>query len=927
LAAALLAAGVAVSASSTNAQGECAAETLKGKRGTWTVLPGPKFPSGAPVISAHTIDRRDPDVHFATNGTVVMRSTDAACSWEEVYRLPDAPTPAMPVDSETGRIERLEAARGVVIVPVSAPGTALPDAPTVGKLDVATVIVRSDDGGDNWDTATAPLPGSPGPVAFGDDEPTVVWAAAGTAIYGSTDDGEVFAPVTPPPGAASRIESLVASAFDVSGGDMLLAKAADGPAFLSVDDGTTWKRYEQADVGTDGPVIQPVAKGHESRIAFFDTEPKTGALTDFVYSTDQGASFKRFGAKAVEGLDGTVTSFEGEQRRGDIVLTTTEGVYRFHPRAKRMVSVDEFALAPLRGAQAPHIWEDLVTYRFHNDSEIVVYQEAPGGAAALPLPGVEDFTNAGPPPAVLEPAGGDVPVPPGSTKTMKYSLSLAARSTQLDTFFVLDTSNSTDPYIRGLQVGITKIARGLASAGVETRFGLGEYQDTGQENPRTKAVRYARRAAIGGADALRSALSKVVVEGGQEPGYTALHQALTGTGVPKPANGLPVAPGQQAGWRPKAVRTVVLVADESFAADPDGADRAAALDALRADDIGFVGVIVRDRKFDTAEPGVDCAAVLAAPDKSYDGTEGDHRLRCQLEDLAAAAGTFAPATGTDCDGDGQIDVAPGKPLVCTIPPEGSEGIVAVADPLRRLLLAVTEEQPVKLNAGEGTAVREVKPGGDFARLDLKKAHALEFEVSFSCTSEQAGQRLPVKLEALVAGRALAEAAPTVLCGAVPAAVAAKPRPKKKPAAREPATKPNPAPEAQPQAAPAPPPPVPAPAAPAPAPVPAVVSPPATVPPPAPASAPAPAPASAPAPSVAIAAKREAATSPTLVHVHEDEGQTSELQFSAAQVGGATAVLAGALFLLPGGLRRKPPAVPAFVHDRTEAPRRRRRRSR
>jgi hypothetical protein len=931
LAAAVLAAGVAVSATASDAQDDCGADVLKGDRGTWTVHAGPKFPAGDPKITAHTVDRRLPDVHYATNGVVVMRSPDGACSWEESFRLPDAPTSAVPVSAKTGRIESLEASRDVVIAPVSAPGSALP-APAP-KVDVATVVLRSGDAGETWEAAKAPLPGAPGPVAFGDEEPDVVYIATGTVIHRSTDDGAIFAPVTPPPGAAGRIESLVASVFDVSGGDILMAKAEDGPAFMSLDDGTTWKRYEQSEIGTDGPVLQPVGKGHESRIAFFDTDPQSKKLTDFVYSMNQGNTFKRFGAKAVEGLDGTVTSFEGEQRRGDIVLTTTEGVYRFHPRAKRMVSVDEFALSPLRGAQSPHIYEDRVTYRFHNDSEIVIYQEAPGGAAALPLGDGADFTDPGPPPAVLAPAGGEVPVAPGDTKTMKYSLSLAAKSTRLDTFFLLDTSNSTNGYINGLRVGLTKISRGLASAGVETRFGFGEYQDTGVTDPRTKGVRYARRADIGGADAVRSALSKVEVFGGEEPGYTAVHQTLTGTGLPTPANGKPVAAGQKAGWRPKSVRTLVLIADESFAADPDGADRAAALEALRTEDVEFVGVVVRDDEFDPSLPGVDCAAVVGTPpEKSYDNTEGDHRLRCQLEDLAEAAGTYAPAGGTDCDGDGKVDVAAGKPLVCTIPPQGSEGIVAVGEPLRQLLLAVTEEKPVDLRAGgDGAKPATIKPAGDFSRLDLKKAHALEFEVSFSCTREQAGERLPVKLEALVAGRVLAEAAPTVVCGAGPvAAAAAKPRTRKQPAAaREPAPKPEAAPEAQPQAAPAPPPPVPAPAAPAPAPVPALISPPATVPPPAPVSAPAaaPAPASAPAPSVAVAARRETAASPTLVHVHEDEGQPADLQFSAAQLGGAAAVLAGALFLWPAGTRRVPPANRAFVHDRTEAPSRRRRRHR
>ena len=112
LAAAFIAVGIAVTATADGANDPCSgAEVLKGERGTWTIHAGPKFPAGDPVILDHTIDRYDGRAHFATNGIVVMRSLDGACSWEEVYRLPDAPSPNMPVTAATGRIERVDAAR------------------------------------------------------------------------------------------------------------------------------------------------------------------------------------------------------------------------------------------------------------------------------------------------------------------------------------------------------------------------------------------------------------------------------------------------------------------------------------------------------------------------------------------------------------------------------------------------------------------------------------------------------------------------------------------------------------------------------------------------------------------------------------------------------------------------------------------------
>ncbi|MDX6556216.1 MAG: hypothetical protein QOD86_2411, partial [Miltoncostaeaceae bacterium] len=123
VAAALLAAGVALTASADGADPECPSrETLRGDRGTWTVLPAPTFPTGEQVMTDHTVDRYEPTAHFATNGAVVMRSLDDACSWKEVYRLPDQPSLQMPVTAQTGRIEHLQAARTVIFASVSAPG-------------------------------------------------------------------------------------------------------------------------------------------------------------------------------------------------------------------------------------------------------------------------------------------------------------------------------------------------------------------------------------------------------------------------------------------------------------------------------------------------------------------------------------------------------------------------------------------------------------------------------------------------------------------------------------------------------------------------------------------------------------------------------------------------------------------------------------
>jgi photosystem II stability/assembly factor-like uncharacterized protein len=912
---AAVAACVSLLASAWGAGKGCAgAEILKGRRGTWTVLHGPTFGVGEQLITAQSIDHAKPNIVYVTNGSAVVRSSDGGCSWKEAYRLPGAPTAEMPASLKVGRIEHIEADRGVVVASASAPGQLL-------GVDVLTAVARSTDDGQTWNAGKQPslLPGPPGPVAFGPGRDEVYAAAAGL-VYRSTDDGTSFTPGSPL-GEFTRIISLVVSNTDGT----VWAKPAGGPAFRSRDHGENWRRYTAAE-GPGAKTIAGPSLGQEGGVMFFDTNAANGAVRDVLTSSNGGESFASLGKDSVENVDGQLQSYDGQQPTGDVVLTTEEtiqagsaGVYRWQPRLRRLVSIDEFALAPLRDAETPDVGEAHVRHFFHTDHDIVIYEEASGGAAALPVPGsIDDFENPDTPAADLEPAGAEVKVRAGKSRTLAYRLELPARSSILDTFFLLDTSTSTEGYINGMRVGVTGIARGLASAGVDARFGLGEYQDMAT----SQGIRYALRAQIGPADLLVNALGKLRTAGGEEPGYTAIDQVLTGDGVNAPNTGLAVPAGQQARWRQHSLRTIVLVADESFAPDIDGADRDQVVADLKRSGVGFIGVLVYDPQNSdpSSKPVASCRKLLREPRPSQGGPLGATRLRCQLDDLAREAGTVAPAGGVDCDGDDKIDVAAGRPLVCPVSRVSSTSIVAVADPLRRLLLALTEAQTVTLHsAGEGASRTSVAPRGDYSKIDLKDGHALTFNATFGCGEDDGGKRFPVTLDADVAGREVAQTSATIVCQAVPvAAVVAR-----KPRRHHP--KPAPAPALPPAPAAAPVPPVPAPPAPAPATVPVPVTPPAYVPPPAPASASAPAPASAPATGVALATRPETEPAHTLVHVDEDAPEASDnLSFSsgALRLGGIAALL-GVGLVWPSRPQRSPRLV--RVHHAEPVRRRRRRR--
>jgi hypothetical protein len=361
---------------------------------------------------------------------------------------------------------------------------------------------------------------------------------------------------------------------------------------------------------------------------------------------------------------------------------------------------------------------------------------------------------------------------------------------------------------------------------------------------------------------------------------------------------------------------MVLIGDESFANDPAGADRDAAAAAIRKSGVRFIGVVIRDPEAEMPEGArlPSCEEVIAKPYLSMSGVLGSVRLRCQLADLARAADTRAPAGGTDCDGDGTIDLAAGKPLVCVITGDAGQSIVAVAEPLRRLLISVTDAQPVGVESSDPAHV-SVAPRGDYSEVDLKSVPELAFGVTFACAAGEGGRSFAARLQGTVAGQGVASAAPRLVCDNVAAP------------ARAPAEKPEKVPRQPPPPQPAPNPPAPASISPpAPQPAPQLVAP--TVPVPAPAPLPppafvnAPAPASAPAPSAALAAAQREEVAPALRLVHDDDDEDIELAFSPAL--GLAGVLFGlvAVWPLPG--RTPPPLARVSVRE-PASPRRRRRR--
>jgi hypothetical protein len=869
---------------------------LEGERGTWTLHKGPTFAAGPPEITDYTVDANNPSFGFATNGTVIMRTRDGAATWTQVYEVPD-------VKLGLTRIDRVRARGGLVLATLAA----------VRGGEVSMLVVRSTSGGDSWsEPLQSPLlAGEPGPVAIGAGND--VWAAAGPVIHHSTDAGETFSPTDPLTGER-RIERLVPG---TSTPTMVWAKAVDGDAYRTSDAGETWEAVPGFAENVHGPVVEDRGTAKSSVITFFRSFASSNYFAGLAISRDGGDHFEELSGEVAVDTAGPVDSFAGVPNSADLVLTTRDpahlgkdGVYVFNPKLRRMVSIDEFGIAPLTVVQG-ELTTGAPRFHFYGGTQIWTWRPPTGGTETVlpPVPSLERLPDTPGSAAGLDPEGGEIHVPEGKSKTLPYTLSLPQRATQLDTFFLLDTSTSTKGYIDGLRLGLPVIALGFAAAGIDARYGLGEYQDRSSPDN----VRYRRLAAVGPADLLRKALSTIQTAGGEEPGYTAVDAALTGKGLPRPRYGAPVA-AQPPGWRPGAVRTMVLIADESFANDPAGSDRDAAVAAIKKSGVGFLGVVIRDPDAEMPEGAriPTCREVIAKPYLSLSGALGSVRLRCQLADLARAAGTRAPAGGTDCDGDGTIDLAAGKPLVCVITGHAGKTIVAVAEPLRRLLIGVTDSQPVGLESSDPAHV-SVTAQGDYSKVDLKSVPELAFGVTFACAAGEGGRSFAATLQGTVAGQGVASATPRLVCDNV-----ARPEPA--------AAKPEKVQRQQPEPAPVPNPPAPASVSPpAPQPAPQLVAPPVPVPIPAPVPPPAfvnaPAPANAPAPSAALAAAQREEVAPALRLVRDDDDEDIELAFSPAL--SLAGVLFGALALWPLPGRTPPPL--ARVSVREPASRRRRRR--
>ena len=917
------------------AQGPCAGKSERsGDTGTWSSIRAPNFPAGNQGIVAHAVDPATKD-WYVTNGRVIMASGDVGCTFETVYELDGNVAGA-------ARIDALSATGGVVAANVAAPS---PDGSKPAAA--ASAVTVSQDGGKSFgDLVPLAGAGTPGPIEIAPLNPGLIYATAGKVLHRSTDGGQNFEPV---PGAAVADPATVGQpelAIDAFNEERAYVRTDSG-LIRTADGGETWNKAVDDELA-GGPAVAPSLDGHLGHVVAV-TPDQEGDAGGYLVSDDGGATFKPKSEAEYGEMEGKVISTTGGGLFTEDVIITTEGrqggpdpgVYRWYPQTGRFGQYDEMAFGPMEGATTDRLG---CTSYFFRDEKLFTWDlpAGPDGCTLPPPPVLKrlpfEYFEPPPPPkpreAKLKPGDGDITIPVGGSTTVKYTLDLPAQPTRLDTFFLMDTSNSTDPYIDGLKIGVGRLIRELLRGFTDANFGLGEYQDTGfqgdsvqedddsQTQDGISCVRYRRRADITPPDKrFQEALDKIVTCGGSEPGWTGVHQVATGSGILEPPFGRKVNPDRGAHWRDETMRVLFHVADEPFSRDPGSPPPAETIKALKERNIKFIGFDMScsislgvgatvggtstspecPEQSSVLGPAPDCTK-FPAPSSEADRTTSTGGLYCELWEMAMETQTFAPRGGVDCNGDKKADVREGEPMVCRITGDSSSGFIEMADPVREMLLALPDLQKAELleesRAQIGVAIKPLSE----LEVDVHGDHDLEFEVTLSCTEAQRQKAFPVRFVARLKGKAVARAKARAICGALPAppALPAASQPLDPPKkAKKPADAPLPS-KPQPPAPVAPAPVIAPPgfaiaAAPAPPPAPAQGLAPANAPAQAAASAPGTAPAPATAPGVAAAAIAPApqqAQVQTIRHdptSHRDESSgkftgNNELHFSAPDDG-------------------------------------------
>ncbi|MGH2694804.1 MAG: hypothetical protein ACRDJJ_08295, partial [Actinomycetota bacterium] len=727
----------------TRAAGAAACPGARLASPNWLIIEAPRFKAGPQRLSAYAVDPTDPDRFLATNGTALMLTTDRGCTWRGSYRLPELPSLDSPFTADNALITN-------VAFPERSSGSTYA---TVEERTASTRrphVLASRDRGRSWRLADVGLPaaGAPETLVIAPSAPDVVFLGVDVGggaldlLFASTDGARSW--TLRSSAAELRPKNVEGLAVDPLDPEVLWVWGPGG-LYRSANGGRDLTALEEFAGQAVGPVDVFHGAGAKSRVVAF--VPDMGAA---LLSYDGGRTWNLVFSPP------SPDSLAHGNAADQIALAASGRLYGYHAPSFSWIDLK----APLGGlvqARAdrqpqPHLYA-------RNENAIVTFQGEIGG----PPPGIEKLLRDVPliqtpeiPEAEsprLTPERRRVVVGLGESRRVRYTLSLPNRPVPVDVFFVLDTSDSMEGLVSGMTRAVARIVNGLAESRVDAQFGLAEFRDYPNAFPPREEEPnfvYRRRLDIGATGPqLREVLQSLDAEGGGP--YNAhlggLYQAATGEGQdldPPGPLGRDVPPGQQANFRAKALRVLMMASDDEF---------------WRGKHVGL-GPEVREPPDVPSQERVENA--LTARDIRQLGLAIGSLPASDLAGVASATGATAPGGGVDCDGNGTTDLAAGEPLVCRVSPRnvaaGGHMSAAIVD----LVKAVRTTNDVSLSvSGDRAVVSRVEPR-TYKRVVVQTTPRLTFDVTYHCGARDAGDRFEVDLLAR-AGFRRANASTLVVC--------------------------------------------------------------------------------------------------------------------------------------------------------------------
>lgn len=741
----------------------------------------------------------------------MLRTSDGGCTWEESYTLPQSTIPNGPT-AATSRILEIElSAPGVVYLPIQ-------QSSPISR----PYVMRSDDAGTSWSDATGPTLGSvigtvrdfdaslstresaamlvdvehtDGPVTFEGVQTLFVTHDAGGAwqlLHGFQKDTRVGAVASVVIGGFEELEKITMDPISprdiwIYGNESAVLRSVNGfiseialPPIKVLDvalDGGAIVAYESA-----SPVGHQSLDGGESFVEF-----RTGFRADsasvFAGPPVPLATFSSAGRVYQQ-----VTVSPGNH----IILDISPADGRAISNVQMAMVTPGIALPPIFGHTT-----NTIEMNSHPDGDEVDVRAPP---AKLAPPKKKDLEG------IIEPATKRLVLESGEERTVDYSLELPGAITPLDVYFMIDISGSMQNAIDGVAHGMQAIADRLAARGLDVNFGVGAFRAF--EDPPA----YERTRDIGLPDQeLADALSGLRAQGGgAETQMWALMQSATGEG------GYRTEPGLNMSFRPGSLRVAIEVTDEPISQGGSHPSIATVIEALNEYEVKQVALAIQPQPL--------------LSDYNYD-RPGEPAAT--LGRVAEGTGAVAPKEGVDCDGNGDVEIPEGRPMVCMISESKAKEAALMADAIVGMVEAITDVQDVTISVNPTSeaspgitdtggsdaseVVRSVSPAL-LPERDLIKAFTDPFVVEVRCPRVEERTLFPLRVDVRGKVLPLAGASLNVICKPppskekqepppevpllslfVPVAAVPPPPPRPPEPIPEPNPNPNPNPQSNPQA--------------------------------------------------------------------------------------------------------------------------------